>query len=161
MSSDWKVEIVDCGDLVQDGDEFTTPDEAERRWNRYVELADTVTGDEGPAGVAAIVASLKAEEDYGAYQSAHAALGRFPHSDLGEGVALAVTELLSNPKDARGNVLLILTCSGPTAVNSFNEAIRTVGPDAQSEIRQLVEFHESEEWLSAAGDRGVPLMPRG
>lgn len=161
MSSDWKVEIIECGDLVQDDDEVTPPDEAERRWNRYVELADSVTGNEGPAGVAAIVASLKAEEDYGAYQAAHAALARFPHSDLGRGVALAARQLLSIPKDGSGNVLLILARSGPVAVNSFNEAVRAADAGVRSEIRGLVEFHESEEWLSGQGDQNVLLMPRG
>ncbi|MCH0541797.1 hypothetical protein I3F58_19950 [Streptomyces sp. MUM 203J] len=160
MSSDWKFEIVECGDLVQDDDEVTPPDAAERRWNRYVELADSVTGDEGPAGVAAIVSSLKAEEDYGAYQAAHAALGRFPHSDFGQGVAGAAKELLSIPRDRSGNILLILTQAGPMAVSAFNEAIQAVDPDVQVSIRELVEFHESEEWLSEHSAQNVLLMPR-
>jgi hypothetical protein len=66
-----------------------------RRWNRYVELADSVTGEEGAEGVAAIISSLKAEEDYGAYQAAHATLARFPPSDLDKGVALAARDLAS------------------------------------------------------------------
>ncbi|WP_328330471.1 MULTISPECIES: hypothetical protein [unclassified Streptomyces] len=160
MSSDWKLEIMECGDLVQDDDEVAPEGEAERRWNRYVELADSVTGKEGPEGVAAIVASLKADEDYGAYQAAHAALGRFPHADLGTGVALASRELLSIPKDASGNILLILTRASPMAVNSFTEAIRAAEPGVQSAIRDLVEFHENEEWLTAEGAQGVLLMPR-
>ncbi|WP_159072848.1 hypothetical protein [Streptomyces glaucescens] len=160
MSSDWKVEIVECGDLVQDDDEVTPPGEAERRWNRYVELADSVTGNEGPAGVAAIVSSLKAEEDYGAYQAAHAALSRFPHSDLGQGVAHAAKELLSIPKDGSGNILLILAQAGPAAVNAFNEAIQTADPDVRVSIRRLVEFHEAREWLSGGSARNVLLMPR-
>ena len=160
MSSDWKVEIVECGDLVQDDDEVTPPGEAERRWNRYVELADSVTGNEGPSGVAAIVYSLKAEEDYGAYQAAHAALGRFPHSDLGRGVADAARGLLSIPRDGSGNILLILTQAGPAAVNAFNEAIQAADPDVRVSVRELVEFHESEEWLSEDGAQNVLLMPR-
>ncbi|MFJ5266493.1 hypothetical protein ACIQAC_39165 [Streptomyces sp. NPDC088387] len=160
MSSDWKVEIVECGDLVQDDDEVAPPDEAERRWNRYVELADSVTGDEGPAGVAAIVSSLKAEEDCGAYQAAHAALGRYPCSDLGQGVAGAAKELLSIPRDGSGNILLILSQAGPVAVNVFNEAMHAVDPDVRVSIRELVEFHESEEWLSERSAQKVLLVPR-
>lgn len=160
VSSDWKVEIVECGDLVQDDDEVTPPDEAERRWNRYVELADSVTGDEGPTGVAAIVSSLKAEEDYGAYQAAHAALDRFPRAELGQGVADAARALLSIPQDGSGNVLLILAQAGPAAVNAFNETIRSIDPDVRVSIRELVEFHESEEWLSEGSVQNVLLMPR-
>ncbi|MGW8353630.1 hypothetical protein [Streptomyces wedmorensis] len=161
MSSDWKAEIVECGDLVQDDDEATPPEEAARRWNRYVELADSVTGEEGAEGVSVIVSSLKAEEDYGAHQAAHAALSRFPRSDLGEGVALAARGLASIPKDASGNVLLILARAGSVAVNSFNEAIRASEPSVQGEMRALVEFHEADEWLSGEGVRNVLLMPRG
>ncbi|MCP3820571.1 hypothetical protein NLX86_21475 [Streptomyces sp. A3M-1-3] len=161
MPSDWKVEIVECGDLVQDDDEVTPPEEAARRWNRYVQLADSVTGEEGPDGVAAIVSSLKAEEDYGAHQAAHAALARFPRSDFGKGVALGARGLVSIPKDGSGNVLLILARAGSVAVNNFNEAIRASEPSVQREVRALVEFHEAEEWLSDEGVRNVLLMPRG
>lgn len=160
VSPDWKVEIVECGDLVQDDDEATPPGEAERRWNRYVELADSVTGNEGPSGVAAIVSSLKAEEDYGAYQAAHSALSRFPCSDFGWGVADAARGLLSIPRDGSGNILLILTQAGPAAVNAFNEAIQAADPDVRVSVRELVEFHESEEWLSEGSVQNVLLMPR-
>lgn len=158
-SEDWKVEIVECGDLVQDDDTVAPPGEAERRWNRYVELADSVTGDEGPGGVAAIVASLKAEDDYGAYQASHAALARFPHADLGKGMALAAEDLLVIPKDASGNALLILARTGPLAVDAFAEAIGRADSTVRGNIRNLVEFHESEEWLTGPGDHGVIRVP--
>lgn len=161
MSSDWKDEIVECGDLVQDDDGETPVEEAERRWNRYVELADSVTGSEGSGGVSAIVSSLRAAEDYGAYQAAHAALSRFPHSDLGKGMAAAARDLVSIPKDSSGNVLLILVRAGSVAVDSFNEAMRSVDAAVQLEVRELVEFHESEEWLADEDVRNVLLMPRG
>ncbi|MFD9891743.1 hypothetical protein ACFWY9_20585 [Amycolatopsis sp. NPDC059027] len=148
MSSEWKAEIVACGDLIQDDDDSAPPEEAERRWNRYVELADAVTGAEGPEGVAAIVASLKAEDDYGAYQAAHAALSRFPHKDLGEGMAQAAGDLLALPKDNNGNVLLILAHAGPDAVRAFTDAVRGATPEVRAALRELVEFHESEEWLT-------------
>ncbi|MER6666713.1 hypothetical protein ABT256_19375 [Amycolatopsis japonica] len=160
VSSDWKIEIVECGELVQDDDGVTPQDEAERRWNRYVELADSVIGNEGPEGVAAIVASLRAEEDYGAYQSAHAALRRFPGEDLGKGVAQAATEMLAIPNDNSGNVLMILTRCGPVAVNSFNEEFGVIDSAMRNRMRELVEFYESEEWLSGVEDRNLLLVPQ-
>ncbi|WP_125695559.1 hypothetical protein [Amycolatopsis sp. WAC 04169] len=160
MVADWKIEIVECGDLVQDDDDVTPQDEAERRWNRYVELADSVIGNEGSAGVAAIVASFRAEEDYGAYQSAHAALRRFPAEDLGKGVAQAASDMLAIPKDNSGNVLMILTRSDPIAVNSFNEELGVTDSGLRNGMRQLVEFHESEEWLSGVESRNLFLVPR-
>ena len=46
-------------------------------------------------------------------------------------------------------------------MNSFNEAIMAADMGVRSGVRELVEFHESEEWLSGEGDRNVLLMPRG
>ncbi|UMP01668.1 hypothetical protein [Amycolatopsis sp. EV170708-02-1] len=160
MSPDWKFEIIECGDLVQDDDGVTFQSEAECRWNRYVELADSVTGDEGSAGVAAIVPSLKAKGDYGAYQSAHAALLRFPGEDIGAGVVQAVSDLLVIPKDNSGNILLILVHAGVVALNSFSEVLGVADPGIRRRFRQLIEFHESAEWLSGATHRNVLMIPR-
>ncbi|MEV6716843.1 hypothetical protein AB0M48_32965 [Lentzea sp. NPDC051208] len=159
MLPDSKLEIVECGELVQDGDDVAQ-EEAERRWNRYVELADGVTGGEGIAGVAALVASLTAEEDYGAHQAVYGALARFPQADFGAGVAAAAKDLVALPRDNSGNVLLILVRSGSVAVRAFDTAVQAADPKARNSVRALIELHESEEWLSAEGDRGVLLQPR-
>ncbi|WP_394614548.1 hypothetical protein JNUCC0626_32335 [Lentzea sp. JNUCC 0626] len=161
MLPDWKLEIVECGELVQDGDDNVPQEEAERRWNRYVELADGVTGGEGVAGVAALVASLTAEEDYGAHQAVYGALARFPQAELGAGVAMAAKELVALPGDNSGNVLLILVRSGSAAVTAFDVAMQATDPEVRNSVRALIELHESEEWLSAEEDRGVLLRPRG
>lgn len=160
MPTDWKLEIAECGDLVQDDDESAATGEAERRWNRYVEIADSVTGEEGPEGAAAIISSLKAEDDYGAYQAAHAALSRFSPSDFGTGAALAVDALLTIPLDNSGNVLLILAQASPVTVNSFNSAIQKLDSATQSKVRELVELHESEEWLSEDSVKNILLRSR-
>ena len=75
----WRRELLLTGDLVQDGDDSVSDDEAGRRYDRYVALADMVDGTEGPRTVHALIASLRAEEDYGAHQAIYGALQRFPN----------------------------------------------------------------------------------
>ncbi|GAB3559463.1 hypothetical protein J2S53_002042 [Actinopolyspora lacussalsi] len=160
MSMDWKVEIVEYGEIVQDEDETVPQDEAERRWNRYVELADSVTGDEGPEGVAAIVSSLKVRYDYGAYASAHGALQRFPLADLGKGVAWAAEELTRIPYDRSGIVLVIVARLPAEAAEAFNQEIKSVPGDVRNRLRDVVDFHEANEWLAEDGDKGIIKVPR-
>ncbi|SFE57551.1 hypothetical protein SAMN04487819_11713 [Actinopolyspora alba] len=160
MSVDWKVEIVECGEIVQDEDDTVPQDEAERRWNRYVELVLSVTGDEGPEGVVAIVSSLRAEEDYGAYESAYAALQRFPLADLGKGVAWAAEELTRIPYDPSGIVLVIVARLPAEAAEAFNQEIKSVPGDVRNRLRDVVDFHEANDWLAEDGDKGVIKVPR-
>ncbi|ASU79689.1 hypothetical protein CDG81_17010 [Actinopolyspora erythraea] len=160
MSVDWKVEIVECGDIVQDEDDTVPQDEAERRWNRYVELADSVTGDEGPEAVVPIVSSLRAEDDYGAYQAAYRALQRFPLADLGKGVAWAAEELTRIPYDQSGDVLLIVARLPAEAAEAFNQEIKSVPREVRNRLRDVVDFHEANEWLAEDGDKGVIKVPR-
>ncbi|SDJ72482.1 hypothetical protein SAMN04487820_101492 [Actinopolyspora mzabensis] len=160
MSVDWKVELVECGDIVQDEDDTVPQDEAERRWNRYVELVDSVTGDEGPEAVVPIVSSLKVRYDYGAYQAAYGALERFPAADLGKGAALAAEELTRIPYDQSGVVLVTVARSPTGAVEAFNEAVKFVPGEVRNRLRDVVDFHEANEWLAEDGDSGIIKVPR-
>ncbi|GAB3560895.1 hypothetical protein J2S53_002045 [Actinopolyspora lacussalsi] len=160
MSVDWKVEIVECGDIPQVEDETVPQDEAERRWNRYVELVDSVTGDEGPEAVVAIVSSLKVQDDYDAYEGAYAALQRFPLADFGKGVAWAAEELTRIPYDRSGIVLVIVARSSAEAAEAFNEAVKSVPGEVRSRLRDVVDFHEANDWLAEDGDKGIIKVPR-
>ncbi|MCZ9340935.1 hypothetical protein NGM37_24545, partial [Streptomyces sp. TRM76130] len=64
-----------------------------------------VDGTEGPHTVHALIASLRAEDDYGAHQAVYGALQRFPSEDLVSGTALAAADLLNIPRDHSGQVL--------------------------------------------------------
>lgn len=160
MPEPWESEIIVCGDLIQDGDPRFTPEEAEERWNRFVELADEVSGEEGPSGVAAIVSSLKADDDYGAYQSAFSALERFPDEVLGKGVALAAPNLLDLPRHSSGEVLVTVVDAGEDAIGAFGEEMRSGDPSTLTAMIELIQYHESSEWLAEEQHRRKLLMPR-
>lgn len=86
-------------DLVQDDDDSVPQDEVERRWNRFVELADLVDGGEGPDVASALVAALRADQDYGAHEAVYAALERLQPRTLVLGVVMAAVDLVELPLD--------------------------------------------------------------
>lgn len=55
----WEIELIETGRIVQDDDNSVSPDEAERRFNRYVALVDLAKGIEGQAAATALVRSIQ------------------------------------------------------------------------------------------------------
>ncbi|MFE5912280.1 hypothetical protein ACFQ6B_24815 [Streptomyces wedmorensis] len=144
----WRQELLATGDLVQDGDTSVSDDEAGRRYERYMALADMVDGTEGPHTVCALIASLRAE-DYGAHQAIYGALQRFPSRDLVNGTVLAVADLLSIPRDHSGQVLQLLTLLACTDdLGTFTAACDRLEPELRAGLRGLIVDHETDEWLA-------------
>ena len=77
----WRQELL-AGNIVQDGDDSVSSDEADERCRRYVELLDTITGKEPQEVFQAIVDSIQAPEDYEVYEATHNALWRFPPNEF-------------------------------------------------------------------------------
>jgi hypothetical protein len=145
----WRRELLAAGNLVQDGDGSASAEEAGRRFDRYVALADMIDGTEGPEAVHALVASLRAEEDYGAHEAVYGALERFPSKDLVNGIILAVDDLLRIPRDHSGQVLQLLALlSDADDLQAFTAGCGRLTPDARSGLAGLIESHEANEWLA-------------
>ncbi|MFD7398484.1 hypothetical protein [Streptomyces virginiae] len=153
----WADEIFACGDLPQENTE-ETEELGARLYERYLELADHVVGNEGVAGVAALVRSFRVEEDFGAYQASLSALERFPLDVLGAGVANSAYALSEMPDCWSGNILLIVAREEPS-VRAFNEACASLGTAERESLKRLVAFHESNEWLAEDDDQGKLIVP--
>src|SRR4051812_46183699 len=117
---EWRTELIDLGAIVQDDDTSVPVDEAEARFNSYTDLVAIVDGTEGPAAVTALVSSMRAEHDYGAYQATHGALTLFPSRDFIQGVAMALPALAENPREHSGEVLAAVASSSDSHVREFN-----------------------------------------
>jgi hypothetical protein len=103
--------------------------------------------------VAALIASLRSEEseeDEGVHAEAIESLSVFPEDVLGRGVALAWEELVAIPKTYAGEVLNAICNSGYDAISGFNDVYAELLPQAQSLLKALIDFHESEVWLAGA-----------
>ncbi|MFI8232674.1 hypothetical protein ACIGDI_27970 [Streptomyces sp. NPDC085900] len=145
----WRQELLATSALVQDGDLSVSDDEAGRRYDRYIALADMVDGTEGPHTVCALIASLRAEEDYGAHQAVYGALQRFPSRDLVSGTVLATADLLNIPRDHSGQVLQLLTLlASADDLVTFTAACDRLDPELRAGLRGLIVDHEVDEWLA-------------
>ncbi|WP_409182040.1 hypothetical protein F9C11_37290 [Amycolatopsis sp. VS8301801F10] len=147
----WRRELLSVCELDL-GAEPVPQEELDRRCDRYVELADLVSGDEGPAAVAVLIASLRAEQDYGAHQAVYGALQRFPANDIVEGAILAAADLLALPRDNSGQVLQLVTLvATPADLEHFRRRAHGLEPGVRQRLHSLVQAHEQDEWL--AGER--------
>lgn len=145
----WRRELLSSCDIVQDEDDTVSEEEGGRRYDRYVELADLVEGTEGPEAVRALVASLRAEEDYGAHQAVYGAMERFPSLDRARGIVSAAAELLNLPMDNSGQVLqLIAVLSSEEALAEFSAALGELEAETRQGLTALIAQHENDEWLA-------------
>ncbi len=108
-----------------------------------------VDGTEGPRAIHALIASRRAEEDYGAHQAVYSALERFPSQVLVSGTVLATADLLSIPRDHSGQVLQLLTLlASSDDLRAFTAAGNRLEPELRAGPRALIADHEAAEWLS-------------
>lgn len=149
----WRSEVIELGRIPQEDDQSVPPSEAEIRFNRYVDLVRQLDGSEGSDAVAALISSMRAENDYGAYQSVHGALALFPAQHLVQGAAKAARALVEIPEEHSGEVLSAVAGADDENVREFNSAIRDVDADTVAKLRDLIAEQETDGWLS---DDGLP-----
>lgn len=145
----WRQELLWTGELVQDSDTSVSEEEAGDRFDRYVALADMIDGTEGAAAVQALIASLRAEEGYGAHEAVYGALERFPSQVLVSGTVMAAADLLSIPRDHSGQVLQLLTLlASSDDLRAFGVACCRLEPELRAGLASLIADHEADEWLA-------------
>lgn len=158
----WERELLSCRRIVQDEDTSVSVEEAERRFNRYIELIDAVDGTEGEPAARALMRSMQAVHDYGAYQ---ATLGKlvfaFPPKEVAAAVVAEVPRLIDTLEDWAGDVLSLLTqAQGRSAelVQAFNSSLALAPVQDRARIVTFIRAQEGEGWLEHR--RGV-LAPGG
>ena len=147
----WREELLFTSNIVQDGDKSVPQPEAERRFNRYVELLDAVTGAEGVETFIAIVDSLQAEQDYGAYQRTYNTLWRFPPRVAAQGLISALPSLIQRQHNCAGDILAQLGNATPgrgdDVLLAFRQALASATPQTRAAIMDFVIPEEDDGWL--------------
>ena len=147
----WRTELLLVGNIVQDEDDSVPWPDREARFNRYVAMVDAVSGEEGVATAAALIQSVQARHDYGAYQATHHALGRFPSDVYVAALLQELPALIQRSRDWAGELLCGLANSVGTRFASQIGEFRRQLDAAPSKIREtVVRFIKSEEeagWL--------------
>jgi hypothetical protein len=147
----WRDELLFTGNIVQDGDESVPWPDREQRFNRYVELLDAVTGAEGIDTFVAIVDSLQAEQDYGAYQRTYNTLWRFPPHVAAQALISALPSLIQRQRNCAGDILAQLgnatPGNGDDVLLAFRQALASASPQPRATIMDFVTREENDGWL--------------
>lgn len=151
----WRAELYETGNLFHDVPDDPEAEElANQQMFRYIGLVKQIRGKGGVDAVVALIGSMRAEEDEGAYEDTMEALEYFPEDELGRGAALAWRELVSIPKKFSGEVLFGCCQTGAGSVGAFNEVYAEMDDEPKRLVGELIEYHENGTWLSGP-ERGL------
>ena len=148
----WKRELLFTGDIVQDDDDSVDWPERERRFTRYLELVEAVDGTEGAEAAAAIIQSFQAKNDYGAYQTAHRVLGRFPTDVFMTAFIQELPALIKRQPDWAGELLCAMANGVGTQfepeIADFRAHLNRATEEIRGPINQYIVQQEQTGWLS-------------
>src|SRR5689334_19860375 len=142
----WRQELLTVGYIVQDGDDTIPQPEAERRFNRYVEMLDALSGNEGYEYALAVMQSVQAEQDYGAYQTTAHTLWRFGEEAYCRAILHELPRLIRTLPDWAGDFLVSIANGAGKAhertIHKFNQLLSEVGNEDRALIRQFIAKEE-------------------
>lgn len=147
----WEAELLETGHIVQDNDNSVSPDEAERRFGRYVALVDLVDGTEGQTVATALVRSMQAVHDYEAYQNTmNKLVFLFPPEQVARAILSELPRLILSLQDWAGDLLSLLTQAQGVAqvlTSAFNQALKSCDSSVQRPVVEFIRCQEIEGWL--------------
>jgi hypothetical protein len=147
----WKSELITTGRIVQDEDNSVLPDEAERRFNRYIALVDMVEGNEGINAARALLQSIQSRHDYGGYQNTmNKLLFSFPAAQTAAALVAELPRIIAELPDWAGDLVSSLTQAQGTSeqlTQAFNTSLRSADAKTRSDILEFIRNQEKEGWL--------------
>ncbi|MGK5074009.1 hypothetical protein [Janthinobacterium sp. ZB1P44] len=167
----WKTELLILGNIVQDDDRTTPPDEAQQRFQRYCAMLDALTGKEGAQYALAIFQSVQAEHDYGAYQIANRAAWRYGETAYCMALLQELPRLIATLPDWAGEFLVGIANGAGTphasAIACFNALLAGAPPAPQALIAAFIAEEEDDGWFehcpgvlgAIACERYAGIMP--
>jgi hypothetical protein len=158
----WRKELLLTGNIVQDDDDSVPQQEREERFNRYMQMVESVSGSEGIEAFSTLVDSLQAEDDYGAYQTTHLALRRFPARIAAVGLISSLPQLIERHRDCAGDILAQLANSTRSEdlarLSAFCDALEESSAATRKTIMDFVIEEENSGWLD--GRRRGVIRPK-
>jgi len=147
----WRNELIFVGNIVQDSDDSIEPEEAEKRFNRYIEMLDALKGTEGPKSALAIFESIQSLDDYGAYQTAGHAAWRFGEELFCKSLIHELPRLIQKLPDWAGDFLVSIANGEGTEYDStihiFNRLLSDLPENEKSIIKTYISGQEQDGWL--------------
>ncbi len=147
----WKSELLFTGNIVQDSDDTVSDAHRQQRFIRYTDLLEAIDGTEGIEAARAIIQSMQAKDDYGAYQTTQRALGRFPSAIYLQAVICELPALIDRQRDWAGELLCGLANSVGTKwepdIKGFNDLLGAAPQAVQRVIKGFISREETDGWL--------------
>ena len=144
-------ELLFTGNIIQDSDESVPWPERETRFNRYIELLDSISGSEGLLVAKAIIQSMQSENDYGAYQTTQSTLGKFPSEEYIEALISELPSMIERKSEWAGELLCGLANSVGTKYESdihlFTKKLSESPTKSRNIVLQYINQQEHEGWL--------------
>ena len=148
---EWRAELLHVGNIVQDEDDSVGWDEREARFNRYVEMLDALHGTEGFEYALAVIESLQAENDYGAYQIAGHAAWRFGEVSYCKALVQELPRLIDTLPDWAGDFLVSIANGKDTpdesTIRVFNHLLSELDVDVKQKVDEFIRKEEASGWL--------------
>jgi len=147
----WKEELLFTGRIIQLNDQSVSAEEAHRRALRFMEMVDSLSGNEGPAVVDALYESIQVNYSHGAYNSIDHALARFPEREYLNALVKALPRLIKELPDRAGEQLVSIANGiggkWEYQISIFNQMVLEAPEDTISIITSYIRNQESKGWL--------------
>jgi hypothetical protein len=145
-------ELLLTGNIVQDYDESISDDESECRFNRYIELLDLIDGSEDIKVTKLIIQSMRAKDDYGAYQTAIRKIFSFPSDICATTLISELPSLIEENKEWAGEILCGLANEiediETPYIDAFLIELNNTDQDMQRIIINYIKEEERKGWLT-------------
>ena len=147
----WRNELLLVGNIIQDADESITSEESERRFNRYIEMLESLDGTEGKIYAVAVFESVQAIDDYGAYQTANRAAWQFGEQVYCESLLQELPRLIKIIPDWAGDFLVSIANGEETehesVIRTFNKLLVSSPKEVREVILQYISAEENDGWF--------------
>ena len=147
----WRDKLLFVGNIVQDEDDTVPSDEAELRFNTYIEMLESITGTEGEEYALAIFESVQAIEDYGAYQTTGRAAWKFGEEVYCKALIQELPRLIKRLPDWAGEFLVSIAngkdSEYESTIYTFNKLLSISSAEVKKLINDFIQSQEKSGWL--------------
>ncbi|MFW5710028.1 MAG: hypothetical protein ACOCXW_01015 [Bacteroidota bacterium] len=148
----WKKDILFYGHIIQDDDVTVEPDEAEKRFNKYIQLIDCVEGAEDIEIAQYLIKSIQSQDDYGAYQSTmNKIMFDFSPQVFSTALINELSDLINRQPDWAGDFLSSIAdfkgTENENILQTFNNELKSSKVNHKSKIIDFIQKEEKDGWL--------------
>jgi hypothetical protein len=147
----WREELLFTGRIVRDDDKSVSPDEAQRRVHRYLELVEAADGTWTEPVFQSLVDSLQVDDDYEVYETTVGQILAFPPEKFGPWFVKALPDLLKRQPERAADILSLLINNykgwGAEHLLTFRQALHKTSDPVRQELFNFIAQQEREGWL--------------